>query len=457
MMEKGTADLLAELRKISRDKLILEAEKQYNPKLHEVASKSIRPDKPILVPSATEKDEFGQPVMKSGTARVVRAPIAFQQYIISQKAAFARGNGVTLSPSDPKSELFSKVNWNWNKNKMNYVIGESARRQMAETQVAVIFYGDQVESVADFRLKHKIVSPAKGDKLTPFFDPDTDDLVAFGREYKSDGKTRYDLYFMNDLGFCDIIRFINKSVTGDLLSTEWEQFEEIINTPYRNLPIVYWEQDYPECDITNELSKEFETGFSDFLTQMGYSADPILFGRGDSLSMPAQGSPGKFITGSGDADLKFVTPENATEARELQFRMLQKYIFSLNRAVLLDLDAMKDLGDVSGAALDRYLIDAYMEATNRQQGDWGIGVQRLVNFMLMVWKDLLEIDLDLEIEVIFSKYSIEDIKERIELAMKANGGLPVVSHLDSIEMAGTSEDPQQTLNAITAQNNEEKV
>lgn len=449
--------MLSEFRKVQKDVNIESGIQQYNPKLHTVKSEKLRPDKPILKPSPTERDPVTrEPKMVMSKARVARIPLAIQKYIIEQKAAFALGNGITLKPSVEDSELFQLIKKNWDENKTEFYLAETNRRKMSETQSAIIFYSKEgVNSIDDFRLRFKIVSPAKGDKLIPFFDQDTDDLTAFAREYEVNGQTIYDLYVMNANGKCDIWRFVNDNVDTKVKEDEWEQLGEVINTPYPALPIVYWSQEYPECYDISELIEELEWGFSDYLTQMGYSADPILFGKGDSLSMPAAGSPGKFITGKGDADLKYVTPDNATESRKLQFEMLQKYIFSLSRSVLLDLETMKSLGDVSGAALDRYLIDAYMEATGKQQGDWGIGVQRMVNFMLKTWKEIKNEDLD--IEVIFSKYSIESLTENIELAMKANGGLPVIDHEASITMAKTSDNPTETIEKINEQSNQTEI
>src|SRR5690606_29550388 len=120
----------------------------------------------------------------------------------------------------------------------------------------------------------------------------------------------------------------------------------------------------------------------------------------------AKGNAGKYMEGSADSDLKYVADETPVDGRAFQFRLMQKYIFGLNRSVFLDLETMKDLGDISGAALDRYLMDAYMEATNKQKGYLGIGVQRMVNWLLHTWRELAGGDKMLRIYVQFNKYSI---------------------------------------------------
>lgn len=432
------------MKQYTRQATVTEAIKQYIPSLHDVAKKEKRPDKTIYV--VTGVDDQQKPVYGTNTAPVSRAPIGIQEYIISQKGSFARGNGVSLRPSDENSNIFKRVSNNWAQNKTDFDLKEIAVRQMSETQVAVIFYGEQgKKKLDDFRFKYKIVSPLKGDKLFPFFDEDTDDLIAFGREFKRDKDTMFDLYLMNQQGYCEIWKYKNKKPKL-VISSDKQAIQEnanateheIIKTVYNKLPIVYWEQNEGECNSTNELSKELETGFNDFLSGLGYTADPILFAKGKTMDLPAKGTQGKFIeTDDPDGDLKFVTPDNATEARNLEFKMLQKYIFSLNRAVLLDLETMKELGAMSGAALERYLIDCYMDATDRQQGSWGKGVQRMVNWLTAQWQ-LLEArqEPDLRIDVVFSKYSLQDEMEKVTLATTANGGNAVVDIKTSIKIAG---------------------
>src|SRR5690606_150402 len=123
--------------------------------------------------------------------------LQIEKYIIEQRASFVVGNGISLEPNIENSRLFEKVKNNWYDNKLDYDLKEIDRNTMAVTHSAIIFYGTKgAESIDDFRFRHKIVSPLLGDSLYPFFDEDTDDLVAFGREYIRNEKTRYDLYVM---------------------------------------------------------------------------------------------------------------------------------------------------------------------------------------------------------------------------------------------------------------------
>lgn len=447
-------ELYTSLRKLSRTQSVSRGIKQYNPKLHDVTDPIKRPSKIIFVPNGQKDPVTGQDILVQDFAPVTRVPVGFEQYIISQKATFAAGSGVTLKPSIPDQELYGHVSRNWYDNKTDYQLQDIFRQVMAYTEAAVIFYGEQgAESFDDFRYRMKVASPECGDKLEPFFNEDTDDLIAFGREYEIDGKTRYDFYVIGEQsGRVEIRRFENGALMRAFDGIDGEP-SEVFVTPYTKLPIVYWSQRAPECDITSEMREEFEEAFNQFCTQMGYSGEAILFGRGTTMGLPAKGMAGKYMEGSADSDLKYVQAESQHESRGFQFDLMQKFIFGLNRSVFLDMETMKELGDVSGAALERYLMDAYMEATGKQQGYLGMGVQRMVNWLLHEWRELAGGDPKLRIWVEFQQYSVTSEVDRVELAMKANGGKPVVTHQRSIDMAGLEEDTEEALQIINSENN----
>lgn len=427
---------------------------RYDPALHKV---NRRPNKEILTPTG-DKDKDGNDIIVRDEVETSKIALQIEKYIIEQRASFVVGNGISLEPNIENSRLFEKVKNNWYDNKLDYDLKEIDRNTMAVTHSAIIFYGERgAESIDDFRFRHKIVSPLLGDSLYPFFDEDTDDLVAFGREYVRDEKTRYDLYVMNERGYCDIYRYENGKplltpvvgvdINGNPITTN--DFV-IIETPYTKLPVIYFSQPQPECEDSRKLIEEHEENLSSFFTQLGYSGDPILFGTGQGFDMPMKGSAGKYIEGDVGSDLKYVTPDNATESRDLSIKIAERYIFGLNRAVLLDAETMKGFGSgLSGEAIKRMLTDVYMAAKDRQQGVFGKGIQRALNWLVHETRQLMGgIDKDLRIYPVFSDYSFNSKVENVELAMKANGNKPVIDQQSSITIAGLSDNSEVTLEKI---------
>lgn len=432
--------LYNEIRNQARKNLVKKGQEQFDYKQHDVTKPGLRPDKVSFEPTGEKDPVTGEDKLSPKYTPPARVPLPLQKYIIEQKASFTAGNGVNLRPSDENSEIFKDVYRNWYATKADFFLRTIAKWQMADTQVAVIFYGEPgAEDLSQFKFKFMVTGPSEdGSLLEPFFDGYRN-LTAMGREYKDPAteNTIYDLYIDKDPEDPTSTPVLRR------YTEEGRSYEEI-ELPYPKLPVVYWEQNRPECDPVSGLIKELEFGFSDFLTQQGYSADPILFGKGRVLNLPAKGSAGKFVEGSEDSDLKFVTPDNATESRDLQFKLLMKYTMGLSRAVLLDSDTMQGLQEISGAALDRYLIDPYQSATDKQQGEWGIGVQRMVNWLLAAWKDVRGLKKDpTTIDVTFSKYRIEDMRETVEVMLLANGNKPLISHEASISEAGLADEPAE--------------
>lgn len=446
-----------------RATVVSQAIQQYLPSLHEINNKSLYPDELLTVESG-ELDAFDQPILTTEVVPITRIPLSIEKDIINKKSIFAYGGGIILEPNKENSKLFDTVEKNFYDTKLDLISKEVLTDCMASTQAAIIFYAPD-----DFKgkFKYKLVSPLKGDTLYPFFDPDTGDFIAFGREYAYKDKTRFDLYAMNDSGFAEIRRYENgvpRLVQGSILMPDPNgngmisvdsEVVDVIVTPYTKLPVIYIEQDQGECHDIQPLRKNYEVSYSGFCDQNDRTGDPILFGKGDTLSLPAKGKRGKYIEGSADSDLKFLTPENATESRSLQFKMAENYMYSLCNSVKFDLDTFKGAGVTSGEAIDKLLTPMFLDAKQKQDGILGMFYQRLINWLVHETRSALSMgDTDLSVYVKFRPMSFKSDKEQVELAMSANGGKPVVTHYESIIMAGLSSDPIKTLEELNNTDNE---
>lgn len=409
--------------------------RQFDAKKHRVMDRSYYKDKTIFVPTG-EKDENGNDKVTAEIARVARVPLAIQRYIIEQKAMFAFSGGVELVSSDDESVLFERVQQNWDESKLAFDLTEIAEYVMSETQVALLFHSpdEEAESLEDFRFKYRILANSLGDKLTPHFDDITGDMIAFTRGYEVGEDIYKDIYWTSENGVV-LTRFVN------------EVHESDISLPYEKLPIIYWEQDAPECDQTEEVISRFEESASRFYTQNDYTGDPILFLKGQVMDLPAKGEQGKVLESTDkDADAKLLESSSAHQARKLEFQMLEKFAFMLNRSAPLDVLTLRDMAVDSGEGMQRMLIDIYAEAHRKQNGYLGKGVQRAVNWLVHEWGRLMNVNEKLRVEVKFNQLSVKGESEKIDLAMKANGGLPVVTHSTSVRMAGIESNVDEIVN-----------
>ncbi|TXK52374.1 phage portal protein [Pontibacter qinzhouensis] len=452
---------LEELASLKADKLIEavtatkkenkyeEGKKQYDPNLHDVKSATHRPNKLKLTPTDKFEEDGVTPIVKKESTEPAKIAIPLQKYIIHQRASFAVGNKITFKSDVPESPVFEAALQTWRKAKMQYQLKEIAIKMMAETEVALIWYGKVDEkSPGKVKFRNRIVSPSTGDDLYPVFDK-YNDMIAFGRGYKVDDVEYFDLYTAETLrrfkkgekGMEEYFTKVGKDEEGNEIGI----IEEL---PYGKIPVIYWRQELPECDDVKDLIRAREFNQSDFFDNNQYFGDPIMFLKGTALNMPAKGVAGKVMEGSADADAKILSPGDYTAARKLEFDMLDMNIFTLTRSAKLDAESMKGLGDLSAAAMDRMLISPHMAARDMQDGEFGRGVQRCMNFLLAVYSDILGIQDNVEAEPVFSLFRIDDAAERIELALKANGGKPVIDQQGSIEMAGTSDYPDEMIERI---------
>ncbi|MBF9252472.1 phage portal protein [Pontibacter sp. 172403-2] len=431
-------DLIAEVKAAKPDTQYEEGMKQYDVAQHEVKSTVHRPDKLSLIPKPDKLDDAGNPIVEKKWTAVAKIAIPLQKFIIQQRASFAVGNKITFKSDIPDSPVFSAATAAWRGAKMQYNLKEIARKLMAETEVALLWYSKKDEKAeGGVKLRTRIISPSTGDSLFPVFDK-YNDMIAFGRGYKVDDEEYFDLYTDTELR-----RF--KSGNGgyeEIKKVDDAGNEYVEKLPYGKIPVIYWRQEKPECDDVKDLIRAREFNQSDFFDNNQYYGDPMLFMKGSAVNMPAKGVAGKVLEGSDDADAKFLTPGDYTAARKLEFDMLDEAIFTLTRSAKLDAESMKGLGDLSGAAMDRMLISPHMAARDMQDGEFGSGVQRCINFLIAVYSELLGIKDGVAAEPQFSLFRIDDAGERIDLAMKANGGKPVVDQEESIRMAGVSDYPE---------------
>ena len=453
-------DFYNNLQKCSqtRDDIVKTALNQYLPELHDINNPSKIPDE-VLTTESGEFDEYGDPIMTSDIVKITRIPLSIEKSIIEKKSTFAYGGGITLETNNTKSKLFSKVEKDFYDTKLDIALKTILTAAMSSTQAAVIFYSPKSDSVDNFKFKYKIVSPLYGDRLHPFFNEDDGDLVAFGREYKRGDKTRYDLYIKNDSGFVEIRRYENgipmfksgivdmPDMNGNIVQVEGE-VADVTVTPYTKLPIIYMELPQGECHDIQALRNDYEIAFSGFWDQNDRTGDPILFGRGETLSLPAKNKRGKYIEGSADSDLKFLSPENATESRALQFKMAENYMYSLCNSVKFDLETFKGAGVTSGEAIDKLLTPMFLDAKDKQDGILGMFYQRLINWLLHETRQLVGGEKDLSIYVSFKPLTFRSDREIIELYMQANGGKPVISQRTAINLVGLETNPDELLNEI---------
>lgn len=430
---------------------------QYDPILHDIVQdRAKRPDRHIRVPDPTGScDVNGEPNLVSRTVIPARIPLALQRLIVSRASAFLTGGRIELKskPEERQKQLDDIVRSTWKNNKLQFKNNDIARRFMSETECCEIWYSDKSErdGKATVKMRMNIYSPSKGFELVPYFD-NVMDLKAFGLGYK-------DTINGKEVDHMDIYdsEFITYYRQGE--NNDWTEYRPKVAHGYRKIPVIYYNIERAIWSDVQTMIERLEYLISNFADTNDYNGSPILFAKGNIQGFSAKGETGKVIEGKDDeegknkAELSYVTWDQAPESIKLEIETLLDFIYTITQTPNISFKEMKGLGDISGVAFDRMMIDAHLKATDMQNGMYGECIQRRLNFLIAACAvtNNLESANDLEIAASFSLFSIDDVRERIDNAMVANGGLPVIDHKSSIGMAGLSEDVDETFAAIQGQ------
>lgn len=150
-------------------------------------------------------------------------------------------------------------------------------------------------------------------------------------------------------------------------------------------------------------------------------------------------------------DVAYVSWTQAIEALKYHVETLLKLFFMQAQMPDLSFDNMKSLGNIGFDARQMLLSDAHLKIGD-ESGAWIEFFERECNvikaFLKMMnisWAD--EID-NIEVEHIITPFIQNDEDALINRVMKGNGGKPIFSQLESIKMAGYSDDPQSSLDQI---------
>lgn len=434
-----------------------EAWKHYDVIFHDVLDRTKRPPKTIIKPTG-DMNTDGTPITALSLVEVTRVAIPFQKFIVQTLATFLTGGCLELKCTPEgatETAMFDAVKKVWKKNKLQFKNSQIAEYLMSETEVAELWFTDNVVNKKTGKttptLKMNILAPSLGYQLQPFYDG-IGNLIAFGVKYKVDKVEHYDLYTDEQLIRHEKIQGIWQ------ISVDETGAQQIIPTPYGKIPIIYYSQLTSEWYDVQTMIERLEKMQSNHGDTNDYTGSPILFVNGQIQGFAAKGEPGKVLQGEGDADAKYLMPDTAPESMIKEFENLKSFIHLFTGAPDLSLNSLKGLGQIpSGAAFERMLILTYMKVKRRQVGDFGQNLQRRNNFIIAALaglfpKELGEAD-DLDVTVDFGLYQIDDLMDRINAAIGANGGHPVISQEESVAMAGLTDDPDETWKKIQNEQN----
>lgn len=388
----------------TRENLVAEAMKEYDPKTHEIMN---RPDKILKNPKGETK----------GTLKRWKLPVNYPQYINEISLVFLYGRPVKWSNlSENTDNAFKEVQNLIKRTRFDSKIRQCKRLAGSETQSAMLFrVFRNSENKPDCQIR--VLAKSKGDEIYARWDM-YENLVSFAwGYYVKDSSTQTSYHF--DIFTPDVIYRCKRVLTG------WEVKEEL--NQIGKIPVILFQQDKEWKGVEPLIEREEYIGSATADTN-DYFSNPIFMVNHDIIkSMPEKDQEGKTILAKGIDDVskvaKYLTWDNAPESKKQEIEWLQKHILSKTFTPNIDFDSMKGLSNVSGKALKQMMLLADIKASKHKETHDEL-LDRIGNIFIAIVGNVLNIRLkkecnDLMLGHEFQEPFGEDIAEVIENLAKA--------------------------------------
>lgn len=331
----------------SRDSIIDEAQKEYNPKTHEIMK---RRDKTIF----DSKGNYQR------TEKVWRLPIAYQKYINEISLVFLYGRPVKWTQeSEGTDEAFSAFTNLLKYTSFNSKIRQCKRIAGAETQSAMLFrVFRNNEGKPDVQIR--VLAKSKGDDVRVRWDQFENIIdIGWGYYLKEGDRTVYhfDIYTSNKIFYCKRI------LTG------WEVKEE--ENIIGKIPIILFQQDKEWAGVEEMIEREEWIGSRSADTN-DYFADPIMYASTSLIkNLPDKKADAKVLAVDGVDDISkaigLLTWDNAPESKVKEIEWLQSHILTKTFTPQIDFESMTKITNVSAKALKQMMILADIKAAKHKE------------------------------------------------------------------------------------------
>lgn len=391
---------------------------------HDVMSKTKRPEK--LVTRTVLEDGVTRKITEYQDVARIAMPI--QKFIVDMRVNFLCANPIILN-SNPATELEENLveilKKTWDDNKLDYDTKELASRLMSDTEVAELWYTEEVDKShwagtpnegKTRRTRMKILTSDDGNALYPSYDQ-YGDMVAFGRSYKvknEDGKEieHFDLYTAE------------KNYFFEIDGAEIKQSKNPEPNPNKKIPIIYYSQPKVEWSDVQQIIDQKEILYSNHSETNKYFAWPIAVFKGVVESLPDKDENGKAIELEGEgAFAQYLTWDSAPESVKLENQNIDTALEMFTGTPFITMERMGVLGTYSGIALKMLFMPAHLKSAEKE-AIFGKGIQRRLNYLKSVLCEInqsLQPALNMSIKPKFTYFLPQNILEEIDILVKAKG------------------------------------
>lgn len=413
---------------------------EYDPRKHPVMCKAQYPD-------ITNDD---------GTVELVtRITCNLQQLATKRMTELITGipvRRVYKPENERQKEVAAYIEKIYERNRIDSVNIERCNMLFAGCEVMTLWYAvEERNNIYGFnsplKMRCRNFSPMLGDELYPLFD-EYGDMIALSVGYtrKKLGKTvsYFDAYTADRH-----IKWSNERNSG------WEVMEDEVNA-LGKIPAVYTFRPTPIWEDTSRIVFEIEWALSRNGNYLRKNSKPVFIvfadeqiQYGDEQSQDREfRSIMQYPKGS---TAQYVTWQQAVENLKFYVAELRQSFFTQLQLPDWSYESMKS-NPMSGESRKQLFIDAQLKVKD-ESGRLIEYYDREVNVVKAFAKASLptsyHADIDaLPVENVITPFTITDEKDTITNLTTANGGKPLISHRESIEMYGHSTDVDKTLQEI---------
>lgn len=413
---------------------------EYDPRKHPVMCKAQYPD-------ITNDD---------GTVEfVTRITCNLQQLATKRMTELITGipvRRVYKPENERQKEVAAYIEKIYERNRIDSVNIERCNMLFAGCEVMTLWYAvEERNNIYGFnsplKMRCRNFSPMLGDELYPLFD-EYGDMIALSVGYtrKKLGKTvsYFDAYTADRHIKCS-----NERNSG------WEVMEDEVNA-LGKIPAVYTFRPTPIWEDTSRIVFEIEWALSRNGNYLRKNSKPVFIvfadeqiQYGDEQSQDREfRSIMQYPKGS---TAQYVTWQQAVENLKFYVAELRQSFFTQLQLPDWSYESMKS-NPMSGESRKQLFIDAQLKVKD-ESGRLIEFYDREVNVVKAFVKASLptsyHADIDaLPVENVITPFTITDEKDTITNLTTANGGKPLISHRESIEMYGHSTDVDKTLQEI---------
>lgn len=321
-----------------------------------------------------------------------------------------------------------------------------ARSYFACCEFCTIWYTVEKENTlygfnSKYKLKCATYSPMDGASIYPLFD-EYGDLIALSFKYERKVKDVLVTYFETYTE--------DRRIKWKMEGAGWE---ELINEEIsiKKIPAIYGYRPNPIYDGLSYIREEIEYTLSRNSDVIAYNSAPIIKVVGSLVGEEEKGASRRIMRVQDGGDVGYISWQQSTEAMRYHVETLTNQFWAQAQMPNVSFDNMVGLGNIGYDARKTLFMDAELKVGD-ERGAWIEILEREFNVikaflaeMNTAWAREIE---GVTAEHIITAYKQDDEKAKVEMYVTANGGKPVISQEDSIRLAGLSENPDATIEAL---------